>query len=294
MGVTSTTPTENPEPIDPALAPRPEPAPVPQPQVQQPAQPQAPQPQKAGGSFQNSKAFLIIPLVLIILVIAGGSYLILNKSSAATTSIPPASTSIAAAGAASTTVSPGGVTGPSTGAHCPCLSKEQIRTMLNDSPASSANARFNVSPMLTKDEYLAEANKTGSSGFGASSYLLDNMTGLWAATYNNSRTMQTTYGSETVPDSVTEVVILFSASSAQSIYNHYIAELHNSSSNVTIPSGSVGGFSFSNLNFSFLGSTTDILVGYRSNYFVLLALSTTNNGVYSGNQIAAAVSSTLG
>ena len=119
------------------------------------------------------------------------------------------------------------------------------------------------------------------------------MTGLWAATYNNSRTIQTTYGRR-LSDSVTEIVILFTCNSAQSTTTTTLRSCINSSSKSTIPNGSIGGFNFSNLNFSFLGSTSDILVGYKGNYFVLLALFTTNNGVYSGNQIAAAVSSTLG
>jgi hypothetical protein len=52
---------------------------MPPPQTQ-PAQP------KQGGSFQNSKAFIIIPIVLIIIVIAAGSYLITNKHAPSTSS----------------------------------------------------------------------------------------------------------------------------------------------------------------------------------------------------------------
>lgn len=63
-------PGARPEQIIPSPVP---PTPAAPPPQGQPAQP------KQRGSFQNSKAFIIIPIVLIIIVIVVGTFLILTK-----------------------------------------------------------------------------------------------------------------------------------------------------------------------------------------------------------------------
>lgn len=227
-----------------------------------------PQPTPAR-SFQNTKAFIIVPIILIIIVIAAGSFLLLNKQGS-TSSV---STSIASA-ANSTTIVTSSI---NSGSSCPCLSAQQFKQILNISAAKSQTAIFNVtfaqnnSALSKLQSHNPEANKTALPAA-----IQDNLTEAWIVSYNALSA-----------GSSTEVVM--KSSNINGFINYFNSETTSSSSE--IPIGNINGFHYLYLAFPLFGINTITIEGYTNDYIIVFGLGAPiNTTIESANAIASKIS----
>jgi hypothetical protein len=283
----------------PPIVPNPvQPAPVAPPLVEQqipnsqsPSKPAAPDPMAAAKpkmSFQDSKAFIYIPLILIVIVVVGGTFLIINKSGSAsqgsstsmiTTSTINSSSSVQKPPSSyiSSTISSNTSSVSTTtivqSSPCHCLSLAQIEAIFNGSVAykNTTSANLNVT-----SETISSLRQSSGPLYPsqAPTYILDNITSSWSIAY-------------TVPYNgdgpIVEPVVGLSVEtkgSANALFNYAVNDtaLENSGTMQADEGGTVHGGYYNDSNglwydyVTFGNSRQITIIAYKGNHYIQMTL----------------------
>lgn len=219
--------------------------------------------------FQDTKAFIIIPLVLIVVIIGIGAFLITNKghSAALTSSSTLPTTSL---NGQSSTITQSSTVNPTTSISnnqanvtCPCMTKTQIIALFNDSYTAQSSAIYSTrsSTNFSNDSSLPQP-------------LFNSLVKKWYVKYNGP-------GNQGHNSSFSETII--KSTDAAGLYN-YELNYSLSHSNATHSQGTT----YTGFNYTYWGLTVKndsgaeanyaIVIGYKDGYFVSADAATVNNG----------------
>ncbi len=253
-----------------------------------PAPPAPPQPQVAKKpehkSFQNSKAFVIIPLLLIIVVLIGGYFLITTKPVPTTTTT--ASSTIAAVPNRTTTVASTTITNVSasnSSSGCPCLKEGQVQTLLNDSKAYASNALFNVS-LETGLASIKSAHPNLATVFNSlPANTTSGITRGWFLSYNSTANATT--------KEAFQQQVLESSSNTADFCSSYASSLSAAGQLSDVHLINIAnGFAYSYINGTIGPYYSLSLVGCKANYIVIVSLLKPTNSIVPTAAIADQIS----